>query len=82
LRISVALFLFDYWLLYYWIKTVIPVGIWIALQADYILLTPWPPGPLDRVYWYLISLGSRLKLKGTTGIITTEAVDDCKRPFD
>ena len=81
MRIYVALRLLVSWLRYYWIKTARPVGIWVALQADYILLTPWPPGPLDLVNWYFISFGSTSYVNGTTGITTIELVLECNLPF-
>ena len=40
---------------------------WMARQADSTLLTPCPPGPLERVNWYLMSLGINREGKGHHG---------------
>ena len=53
----------------------------MALQADSTLLTACPPGPLDLVNWYLMSLGSTSKVKGTTGITTIDIVLECSLPL-
>ena len=43
-----ALARFWIWLRSFWQETTIPVGRWVIRTAESVVLTPWPPGPLDR----------------------------------
>ena len=45
---AIALARFWIWLRSFWQETTIPVGRWVIRTAESVVLTPWPPGPLDR----------------------------------
>ncbi len=39
---------FCSWLFSFCIETTMPVGRWVIRTAESVVLTDWPPGPLDR----------------------------------
>jgi hypothetical protein len=47
-RIFMALARFLCWLFSSWQLTTSPVGMWVMRTAESVVLTLWPPGPLER----------------------------------
>src|ERR1700737_1626679 len=63
-----------------WQTTATPVGIWVSLTADSVLLTCCPPAPPERMVSVRTSdsLMSILIESSTTGKIATEENDGCR----
>ena len=58
-----------------WQDTIIPVGMCVMRTAESVMLTYWPPAPLERKVSILRSSGriSICTLSGSTGTTSTEA---------
>src|SRR5258708_36914939 len=71
---SQACALFLCWERPAWQTTATPVGMWVSLTADSVLLTCWPPAPPERMVSTRTSDSaiSILMLLSTTGKIATD----------
>src|SRR5688572_59265 len=69
------------WLRSFWQATTIPVGPCVRRTADSVLLTCWPPAPLERYTSILMSAGFRsiLMSSSTSGDTNTEANEVWRR---
>ena len=47
-RMRIACSRFCSWLFSFWQLTTMPVGRWVIRTAESVVLTLWPPGPLER----------------------------------
>ena len=74
---------FWIWLRSFWQETTIPVGRWVIRTAESVVLTPWPPGPLERNTSTRISSSgmSMWSVCSTTGITSTPANEVWLRPW-
>ena len=54
---------------------------WVALHAESVFWTDWPPAPLERVYWYFMSVLFTWNVNGIDGITTIDIVDECNLPL-
>src|SRR5690349_15746446 len=67
----------------FWQETTMPVGRWVSRTAESVVLTPWPPGPLER-YTSTRSSSSGMSISSvcsTTGTTSTAAKLVCRRPW-
>jgi hypothetical protein len=64
-------------------ETTMPVGIWVILTAESVVLTLWPPGPLDRKTSTLISFSgiSMWSVLSMSGMTSTAAKLVWRRPW-
>ena len=66
-----------------WQDTTRPVGMWVSRTAESVVLTDWPPGPVERYTSTRTSLGSMwISTSSTSGSTATVAVEVWMRPVD
>ncbi len=73
---------FWYWLRSTWQETTMPVGICVSRTAEEVLLTFWPPAPLERKTSILMSSGlmSTCMVSSISGMTSRETKEVCRRP--
>ena len=77
------LLLFCSWLFSFWQLTTMPVGRWVIRTAESVVLTLWPPGPLERNTSMRRSFSSIVTSTcSASGITSTPAAVVCTRPCD
>ena len=70
------------WLFSCWHFTMMPVGLWVSRTAESVVLTDWPPEPVERKT--SISMSDGLiwtSMSSASGMTATVAVEVWMRPW-
>ena len=69
------------WLFSCWHFTTMPVGLWVSRTAESVVLTLWPPEPVERNTSISTSAGfTWMSMSSASGITATVTVEVWMRP--
>ena len=72
---------FLIWLFSCWHFTTMPVGLWVSRTAESVVLTLWPPAPVERITCISTSAAlSFTSASSASGITATVMVEVWMRP--